>query len=126
MAHGFKANSRAGGHIGEFVGGAGFYDYYHISTGDEDNSPGEREPIEDEGVKGYVEGLHSPFGQIYQIIQATHWPLKKVLWGVNFPTLMMMAADAPRYVQGEKPVHVTIENEDQLFAALEKKLDKKK
>ncbi|HBL73823.1 MAG: hypothetical protein A2W90_14670 [Bacteroidetes bacterium GWF2_42_66] len=72
-----------------------------------------------------MEGLHSPFGQIYQVIQATHWPLKKVLWKVNFPTLMMMAADAPRYVQGEKPVFIQIENEEQLAAALEKKLEKK-
>ncbi|MEN6423276.1 MAG: hypothetical protein ABFD76_15155 [Smithella sp.] len=54
----------------------------------------------------------------------THWPLKKVLWQVNFPTLMLMAADAPRYVTGEKVKHIQIESEDELFSILDKKFNK--
>jgi hypothetical protein len=47
-----------------------------------------------------------------------------VLWQVNFPTLMLMSADAPRYVTGEKVKHIQIESEDELFSILDKKFNK--
>lgn len=37
---------------------------------------------------------------------------------------MMMSADAPRYVSGEKTTHIKIENEEQLSGLLEKKYGK--
>ena len=40
---------------------------------------------------------------------------------MNYQTLIMMAADAPRYVSGEKNKYVKITSEDQLQAALGKK-----
>jgi hypothetical protein len=52
--------------------------------------------------------------------------MKKILWKVNFVTIVMMAADAPHYVHGEKPKYINIENEEQLFSALEKKMNKGK
>lgn len=71
-----------------------------------------------------MEGLHSPFGQLHQLVNQTHWPLKKILWEVNFPTLMLMAADAPRYVTGEKVKKVQIASEEQLSGLLNQKYSK--
>jgi hypothetical protein len=62
---------------------------------------------------------------IWQVATQTGWSLKHILWEISFPNLVMMSADAPRYVQGEKTKKVTITSEEELFAALEKKLDKK-
>lgn len=67
-----------------------------------------------------MEGLHSPFGLIWQVATQTHWPLEKIL-NLNYQTLVMMAADAAQYVTGEKTKTVEITSEDQLSAALSKK-----
>jgi hypothetical protein len=37
---------------------------------------------------------------------------------------MLMSADAPRYVTGEKVQHIQIESEDELFGLLDKKYNK--
>ncbi|WP_230201960.1 hypothetical protein [Bacteroides neonati] len=49
-----------------------------------------------------MEGSHSPFGMLWQIASATGWSLHHLLWKVNYPTLLLMAADAPRYVKKKK------------------------
>ena len=36
---------------------------------------------------------------LWQVVQATGWSLDYVLWGVNWETLVMMLADAPRYIK---------------------------
>ncbi|MES5006070.1 hypothetical protein [Prevotella disiens] len=36
---------------------------------------------------------------MWQIADATGWTVDYILWGVNYQTLLMMLADAPRYVE---------------------------
>lgn len=36
---------------------------------------------------------------MWQIAAATGWSVRYILWGVNYQTLRMMLADAPRYVK---------------------------
>ena len=44
---------------------------------------------------------------LWQVAQATGWSVDYMLWSVNWETLSMMLADAPRYVkvrgEGKKP-----------------------
>lgn len=49
-----------------------------------------------------MEGSHSPFGFIWQIASATGWSVDYILHGVNYQTLIMMIADAPRYVDARR------------------------
>lgn len=49
-----------------------------------------------------MEGSHSPFGLLWQIASTTGWSLHYLMWKVNYPTLLLMASDAPRYVQKKK------------------------
>lgn len=117
--HGSASVGRAQRAAGDLFRGSGFYEYYQVSQADEDNGGEELEPIEG-GVKGHVEGLHSPFGLIWQVATQTGWPLKKIL-DTNYQCLVMMAADAPRYVMGDKKNYVEIKSEDELQAMLGKK-----
>lgn len=39
---------------------------------------------------------------MWQIADATGWPVRYILYGVNYQTLIMMLSDAPRYVGGKK------------------------
>lgn len=48
------------------------------------------------------EPSHSPFGFVWQIADATGWSVDYILEGVNYQTLIMMLADAPRYVRKKK------------------------
>lgn len=48
-----------------------------------------------------MEGSHSPFGVVWQVASATGWSVKHILWKINYQTLVMMAADQPRYVEAE-------------------------
>lgn len=48
------------------------------------------------------EPSHSPFGFVWQIANATGWSVGYILEGVNYQTLIMMLADAPRYVRKKK------------------------
>lgn len=36
---------------------------------------------------------------LWQVAQATGWSVDYILWGVNWETLALMLADAPRYVK---------------------------
>ncbi len=36
---------------------------------------------------------------MWQIAAATGWSVRHILWGVNYQTLRIMLADAPRYVK---------------------------
>lgn len=47
-----------------------------------------------------MEGSHSLFGLIWQVAGATGWTVRHILWNVSYPLLLLMAADAPRYVKG--------------------------
>ena len=80
----------------------GFYDYYQINRGDEDHSPEESESGRAGELTGRHEGLHSPWGTIWSIATATGWSLDYILWQVSWGNLMMMIADAPRYITGKK------------------------
>lgn len=49
-----------------------------------------------------MEGPHSPFGLIWQVASATGWTVRHILWHIPYPMLLLMAADAPRYVDAEE------------------------
>jgi hypothetical protein len=51
--------------------------------------------------------------------------MNTILWNINFPTLMAMLADAPRYVQGERNETVEIKSEEDLKGLISSKYDKK-
>lgn len=38
---------------------------------------------------------------LWQVAQATGWSVDYMLWGVNWETLSLMLADAPRYVKAK-------------------------
>lgn len=48
-----------------------------------------------------MDGSHSPFGVLWQVASSTGWSLRYILWRVNYQTLVMMAADQPRYIDAE-------------------------
>lgn len=50
-----------------------------------------------------MEGSHSPFGVIWQVVTATGWSRHHVMWKINYQTLIMMTSDAIRYVSGPAP-----------------------
>lgn len=64
----------------------------------EQSDEAEIEPKEDGELKSHYEGSHSPFGLVWQIASATGWSIDYILHGVNYQTLLLMLADAPRYV----------------------------
>lgn len=71
----------------------------------EQSAQAETEPNKKRELKSHYEGSHSPFGFIWQIANATGWSVRYIMWGVNYQTLLMMLADAPRYVdEGASPV----------------------
>ena len=80
------------------VGHRPFYEYYQISREDEPDEA-ETEPKKQGELKTVFEPSHSPFGFIWQVADATGWKVKYILEGVNFQTLIMMLADAPRYIR---------------------------
>lgn len=49
-----------------------------------------------------MEPAHSPFGLVGQIARDTGWSVDYILWGINYPTLMLMWQDFPRHVDGRK------------------------
>lgn len=75
-----------------------FYEYYQISRDDESDEA-ETEPKKKGELATKYEGSHSPFGLIWQIANATGWSNEYILNGVNYQTLMLMLADAPRYIR---------------------------
>ena len=80
-----------------------FYEYYQISREDEsDETEAETEPKDKGDLKTVYEPSHGPFGFVWQIANATGWSVKYILEGVNFQTLIMMLADAPRYIRKKK------------------------
>ncbi len=48
-----------------------------------------------------MEGSHSLFGLIWQVATATGWTVHHILWEIAYPTLILMAADAPHFVTGK-------------------------
>ena len=78
-----------------------FYEYYQISRDDESDEAAS-EPTKEGELATEYEGSHSPFGLVWQIANATGWSREYILNGVNYQTLMMMLADAPRYVKKKK------------------------
>jgi hypothetical protein len=102
----------------------GFYDYYHIlrsSSADDDES--EESGSSDTGeLKGYMDGLHSPFGIIGQIREKTGYSLDYILWAEPWITFIIESADAPRYVKGSRPTPV-IESAEEAANALGGKIE---
>jgi len=96
--------------------------YYQVNNGsaDDDAEDDEDDSLshEEKGVKGHYEGSHSPFGLIYQIARDTGWTVDYIL-SLPHATLVMMLADAPRYVSEsnhEKEIKLT--SKDQLMGVL--------
>ena len=93
----------------------GFYDYYQIFRGDSlEDDESEEFGAGDKGeLKGYTEGLHSPFGAIGQIREKTGYTLEYILWAEPWVNFILDSADAPRYVKGERPAPV-VEDEEEI------------
>lgn len=86
-----------------------FFKLYQIHVGHADNDAGDEDLSQDKkGVKGRMEGSHSPFGLIYQIAKDTGWSVREIL-DLPYATLVMMLSDTPRYVaeSGEKAVRIS-------------------
>jgi hypothetical protein len=61
---------------------------------------------------------------IWALVEKTGWHVNYVLWQINWPTLILMTADAPRWVKGERTIKVTSkEQSDALFAAQSNKFN---
>lgn len=71
------------------------------------------EPKKEGELKGFFESSHSPFGFVWQIAEATGWTVDYILWGVNYQTLLMMLADAPRYIDAEQAGEISEEKKEQ-------------
>lgn len=52
-------------------------------------------------------GLHSPWGTIWSIAQATGWSVNYILWGLSWANIQMMLADAPRYTTDSEVKELT-------------------
>ena len=77
----------------------GFRNYYQIIGGVEPDEPDDTEPKGKEELRTQYESSHSLFGMVWQISSTTGWSVDYILWHVNYPTLLMMMADAPRYIK---------------------------
>ena len=75
-----------------------FYEHYQVGGADEPDEA-EAEPRKEGELRTVYEKSHSPFGFVWQIAAATGWSTGYILEGVNYQTLIMMLADAPRYVR---------------------------
>jgi hypothetical protein len=88
-----KADFGNGGANTEHERYAGFYEYYQIHTGDEDNSP-------ETGAKGAEElravGLHSLWGMLHTIIKELNMTWDEVMWQRSWINIQMMLADSAR------------------------------
>lgn len=92
---------------------------YQIDCGGQDNDT-EGLSQDGKGVKGHVEGSHSPFGLIYQIAKDTGWSIEYIK-KIPYSTLVMMLSDAPRYVSKKEDEPIRITSKEQLFGVLGKK-----
>lgn len=94
---------------------------YQVDVGSEDNeTEGDNLSQDGKGVKGQVEGSHSPFGLIYQIAKDTGWSMKYIRT-LPYTTLVMMLSDAPRYVSKKKDAPIRITSKEQMFGVFGKK-----
>ena len=84
------------------AGHAGFREYYRIVGGDESAEADDGEPGKEGELRTKYESSHSLFGMLWQVAQATGWSVDYILWGLNWETLVLMLADAPRYMKVEK------------------------
>ena len=76
----------------------------------EQPAPTKIEPKKEGELKGYFESSHSPFGFVWQIAEATGWTVDYIMWGVNYQTLLMMLADAPRYIDADQAATLSKNN----------------
>lgn len=85
----------------DFKSRIGFYDYYQILFDDDDNHDESEEfgASGKRGLKGRMDGLHSPFGTLGKIKAERGYTHAHVLWGETWLNLLMESADAPRYTK---------------------------
>jgi len=86
----------------------GFYEYYHIlrAPGKDDDESEEYGSGRKGELKGYMDGLHSPWGLLGQVREKTGYTLNYILWGEPWINFLLGSMDAPRYVKGERPAPV--------------------
>ena len=84
--------------VHDAFGNEAFYEYYQIGR-DCESAETETEPKGKGELRTVYEHSHSLFGYIWQIATSTGWSLEYILNGVNYQTLLVMLADAPRYVR---------------------------
>lgn len=77
----------------------GFFEYYQINRGNEDNQADESEPSDENELKS--ESFHSVFGFIWAVAEKTGWSQDAIL-DTPFNQLLIMMADAPRLAKKKK------------------------
>lgn len=75
-----------------------FYAFYRLDREDQPLEA-EAEPRKEGELRTEYRESHSPFGYVWQVASATGWDVDYILNGINYQTLIMMLADAPRYVR---------------------------
>ena len=96
----------------ESDGDSVFYEYYQLLRDDESDEDA-AEPGEDGELKSHWEGSHSPFGFIWSVASQTGWSVDYIMEGVSYQTLIMMLADAPRYVTKKQGSRLTGESAEE-------------
>lgn len=56
---------------------------------------------------------------MWQVCAATGWSVEYVLWGVNYPTLILMLSDAPHY---ERKPKGSVEDRDDIAGFFQSQL----
>jgi len=92
----------------------GFYDYYQLlqrkdESTDDDEELGSKAKEES---KGYMDGLHSPFGILGDIKTKRGYTHHQIMWSQPWAMYLLEMADEPRYVKGDKPAPVAESAED--------------
>ena len=92
----------------------GFYEYYRLfqradESDDDEETAGSGKRGE---VKGYTDGLHSPFGLFGQLKEKRGLTHDELLWSQPWIMYLLELSDAPRYVSGKPPAPVAESAED--------------
>lgn len=85
----------------EFVGNFGFYDYYQIYTGNENNES-------ETGSQGTDElkavGLNSVWGVIHTLMKELNLTWDEIMWERSWINIEMMLADSARMIKAKDEV----------------------
>lgn len=88
----------------EFERDSGFYEYYQIYQGNEDNESetGSEKPNELRAV-----GLNSVWGVVHTLMKELHLSWDEIMWERSWVNIEMMLGDSARMVKGREIKKVT-------------------